>query len=96
MERFFIDTPSPDRDAERTGIEWLVHEARRLELPCAVLMPSVDSIPNLAGAIGREAADFAKKNRHFTLDGVRVGVFTDRTLPGLFTGAYWSLGPTTR
>lgn len=86
MKRFFIDAYGPDADAERRGIEWLVREAGKQDLPCAVIVPSVDSISSLERAIGRSAAEFAKKDRYFILDGVQVQVFTDRTCPGVFAG----------
>jgi len=86
MHRFFIDAYGPDPDAERLGIEWLVREARKQDLPCAVVVPSVDSISNLERAIGRDAAEFAARDRYFVLEGVQVQVFTDRTCPGVFAG----------
>jgi hypothetical protein len=87
MQRFFIDAHGPDPDAEQLGIEWLVREAGKQDLPCAVVVPSVDSISNLARAIGRDAAEFAKRDRYFVLEGIQVQVFTDRTRPGAFAGA---------
>lgn len=92
MHRFFIDAYGPDPDAERLGIEWLVREADKQDLPCAVVVPSVDSISNLERAIGRDAAEFAKRDRYFVLEGVKVQVFTDRTRPGAFAGPFLSPG----
>lgn len=86
MHRLFIAAYGPDPDAERLGIEWLVREAREQDLSCAVIVPSVDAISNLERAIGRDAAEFAKRDRHFVLEGVQVQVFTDRTCPGAFAG----------
>ena len=86
MNRFFIDAYGPDPDAERLGIEWLVREGREQDLPCVVIVPSVDAISNLERAIGRDAAEFAKRDRHFILERVQVQVFTDRTCPGVFAG----------
>ncbi len=86
MNRFFIDAYGPDPVAERLGIEWLEREAHKQDLPCAVVVPSVDSISNLERAIGRDAAEFAKRDRYFTLEGVQVQVFTGRTRPGVFAG----------
>lgn len=86
MHRFFLDAYGPDPSAERLGIEWLVREARKQDLPCAVIVPSVDSISNLERAIGRDAAEFAKRDRYFVLEEVQVQVFTDRTCRGVFAG----------
>lgn len=86
MHRFFIDAYGPDPDAEQLGVDWLVREARERDLPCAVIVPSVDAISNLERAIGRDAAEFAKRDRYFVLEGVQVQVFTDRTCPGVFAG----------
>ncbi|MEZ5077223.1 MAG: DUF1889 family protein [Solirubrobacterales bacterium] len=86
MNRYFIDAYGPDADAERLGIEWLAREASRQDLPCAVVVPSVDSISSLDRAIGRKAAEFAKKDRYFLLEGVRVQVVTGRTLSAAFAG----------
>lgn len=86
MDRFFIDAHGPDAVAEREGIEWLAREARRLDLAGAVLVPSVDAIRNLGRAIGSDAAEYATKNRYFTLDGAHIEVFSDRTQPGIFAG----------
>lgn len=86
MNRFFIDAYGPDADAERLGIEWLVREGGHQDLPCAVVVPSVDSIFNLERAIGRNAAELAKKDRYFISNGIQVQVFTGRTRPGAFAG----------
>jgi hypothetical protein len=86
MDRFFLDAYGPDAAAEREGVEWLAREARRLDLAGAVIVPSVDAIRNLGRAIGFDAAEYAKKNRYFTLDGVRLEVFSGRTQPGVFAG----------
>lgn len=86
MKRFFIEAYGADAEAERLAIEWLVQEGGNQDLACAVVLPSVDSISNLERAIGRDAAESARRDRNFILEGVEVQVFTERTRPGVFGG----------
>ena len=86
VDRYFIDAYGPDAAAEREGVEWLAREAGLLDLVGAVTVPSFDAIRNLGRSIGFDAAEFAKKNRYFTLDGVQIEVFSGRTQPGVFAG----------
>jgi hypothetical protein len=86
VDRFYVESDQLGDAGERLAVDWLGRETQTRGVSGAVVMPSVDSIGNLAGAIGREAAEFAKQNRFFEVARVRIDVFTDRTLPGLFAG----------
>jgi len=86
VDRFFIDAHGPDHEAERRGVAWLAEEVVKRGIPGAIVVPVVDSISNLARAIGADAADFAKTNRYFTAGAARIEVFTDRRKPGHFDG----------
>jgi hypothetical protein len=85
MERFVIDTYGPDADAELEGFRWLLAKAAELGKGAAVVVPGVDNIGNLSRALGHHA-DYAKKNRELTIDGVPVQFFTPRTQPLTFDG----------
>jgi hypothetical protein len=85
MERFVIDTYGPDADAEREGFRWLLAKAAELGKPAAVVVPGVDNIGNLNRALGSHA-EYAKKHRQLTIDGVDVQFFTPRTQPSRFDG----------
>jgi hypothetical protein len=67
VDRFFIDAYGPDHEAERRGVAWLAEEVVKRGIPGAIVVPVVDSISNLARAIGAGAANFAKTNRYFTV-----------------------------
>jgi len=85
MERFVIDTYGPDADAELEGFRWLLSKAAGLRKDAAVVVPGVDSIDSLSRVLGQHA-DYAKKKRTLTIDGVRVQFFTPRTQPSVFDG----------
>jgi len=85
MERFVIDSYGPDADAEREGFHWLLSKAVELGKPAAVVVPGVDSIDNLSRVLGTHA-EYAKKNRELTIEGVHVSFFTPRTQPSSFDG----------
>ncbi|HEX8745101.1 MAG TPA: hypothetical protein VF712_18390 [Thermoleophilaceae bacterium] len=86
MDRSFIYAYGPDAEAERAGVIWLAREARRQGSSGAIVVPGIESIRNLARAIGRQGAAFAEKHRYFIVEGTRIEVFSERTKPGRFDG----------
>src|SRR4051794_18849141 len=85
VERFVIDTYGPDADAEREGFRWLLAKADELGKDAAVVVPGVDNIRSLSRVLGDEA-EYARRHRELTIDGVRVQFFTPRTQPTSFDG----------
>lgn len=86
VERFFIDSYGPNSEAELAGLMWLVGDARTRGTSGAVLVPGLNAIRSLDRTIGRQAANFAEKNRHFDVGGTRVEVYSERTKPSHFDG----------
>jgi hypothetical protein len=86
MERFVVDTEGADEGALATGLSWLVERGRAGE-DVAIIVPTVSSIPNLGGAIGKDGVAQAKENREVTIDAVVIAILTARTAPSTFSGA---------
>jgi hypothetical protein len=86
MDRFVMDVYGIAEDAEREAIAWLAAEARARKVPGAIVVPNLDGISQLSGALGRDQAHLLKKNRYLDQDGARIEVYTDQNRPGTFKG----------
>jgi hypothetical protein len=86
MERFVVDTEGADGGALIVGLSWLVKRGLTGEA-AAIIVPTVSSIANLEGAIGKDGVVQAKKNREVRIDAVAVAILTERTAPSTFSGA---------
>ncbi|MFI4984903.1 MAG: hypothetical protein ACHQAV_02815 [Solirubrobacterales bacterium] len=84
MDRYVIDTYPPTDLLVADGLEWLVHEAIvKGTTDAAVLVPEVQSIPNLSGGAGRA---LSKQDRQFFRDGLDIQVLVARKPPHAFRG----------
>ena len=84
MDRFIIESErdGADEDSLREGFLWLIRYATDHGLStAAVVVPAVRSIRELASAIGGDVAEYAERTRYFTVGGLRIEVFTQKTKP---------------
>ncbi|HYM45473.1 MAG TPA: hypothetical protein VES65_04845 [Solirubrobacteraceae bacterium] len=84
MDRYVIDTHPRIEQLVADGLDWLVREAISKGMTeAAVLVPEVQSIPNLPGDAG---SALAKQNRQFFWDGRDIQILVARKLPYAFRG----------
>lgn len=84
MDRYVIDTHPRTDQLVVDGLDWLVREAitgRATE--AAVVVPEVQSIPNLPGGAG---SALSKRDRQFFWDGLYIQILVARKLPYAFSG----------
>jgi hypothetical protein len=84
VDRYVIDSYPRTDQLVADGVDWLVREAIvKGTTEAAVLVPEVQSIPNLSG--GAERA-LSKKDRQFLRDGLDIQILIARKLPHAFGG----------
>jgi hypothetical protein len=84
VERYVIDSYPRTDQLVADGLDWLVRETiARGTTEAAVLVPEVQSIPNLTAGAGRA---LSKQDRQFFRDGLDIAILVARKLPHSFSG----------
>ena len=84
MDRYVIDSRPRIDKLVADGLDWLVRDAiARRAIQAAVLVPEVQSIPNLSAPAGRQ---LSKQDRHFFRDGIDITILVAQKAPHLFHG----------
>jgi hypothetical protein len=82
VERYVIASYPQTPQLVADGVRWLTRETKAVS-PAAILVPEVQSIPNLSGGLGVE---LSRQDRAFVFDGIELTILVARQMPSSFAG----------